>query len=264
MEDKEFEVLLSACAEVAQLFPDGVAYIGGIAVYLHAKNAPKTSELAEFTHDADFYISFADMGDLRDIEEVTPNRRLSKHQMVKRGFEFDIYTERQASLIVPYDLVIAHSKVYEGIRVASLEHLLVLKLEAFADRKGSAKGDKDAKDLLRIAAVAANSKEGFRAELMAPYLRDEHMALLDAVERGPQVLSLAQGNAMVAKNLRSQFAKVVDAIKHAASTQAAPPAKPDPKAPLPPSLGRGVFSPRAAAIERKKPSPAKSKLRKPG
>jgi predicted nucleotidyltransferase len=37
--------------------------------------------------------------------------------------------------------------VLGGIRVASLGHLLVLKLEAFADRRGSTKGDKDAKDL---------------------------------------------------------------------------------------------------------------------
>src|SRR6185436_10365237 len=105
-------------------------------------------------YDADFYISFADMGDLRDIEEVTANRRLSKHQMIKHGFEFDIYTERQSTLVLPYDVVLASSQIVGGIRVASPEHLLVLKLEAFADRKGSAKGDKDAKDLLRIAVAA--------------------------------------------------------------------------------------------------------------
>lgn len=217
MQDKEFEILLSACNEVASLFPDGVAYIGGIAVYLHAINKAGTSEIAEFTHDADFYISMADMGDLRDIEEVTPNRRLSKHQMVKKGFEFDIYTERQSSLIVPYDMVMAHSGFYGEIRVASLEHLLVLKLEAFADRKGSAKGDKDAKDLLRIVAVAALSENGFRVGLALPYLREEHIELLRLVERGPQVISLSRGNAMQAKKLRAQFAKIVDEID-AAST----------------------------------------------
>lgn len=209
MQDREFQVLMSACAEVAEQYPDGVVFIGGIAVYLHAKNHPDTSVFAEFTHDADFYISFADMGDLRDVEEVTPNRRLSKSQMVKRGFEFDIYVERQSSLIVPYDMVIAHSEVFDGIRVASLEHLLVLKLEAFADRKGSAKGDKDAKDLLRIAAVAALGGGGLRHELVLPYIRDEHRELLKAVERGPQVVALAHGNAMVAKQLRKSFSDVV-------------------------------------------------------
>lgn len=223
MENKEFEVLLSACSEVAETFPEGVAFIGGIAVYLHAVNQSETSRFAEFTHDADLYISLADMGDLRDIEEVTPNRRLSKHQMIKRGFEFDIYTERQSSLIVPYDMVLAHSSVLGGIRVASLEHLVVLKLEAFADRKGSAKGDKDAKDLLRIAAVAKRGSTPFRADLVAPYLRDEHMDLLKMVERGPQVLSLAQGNAMQAKQLRQDFSAIVSELKGLSETHEAPP-----------------------------------------
>jgi hypothetical protein len=211
MKDHEFEVLLSACSEVSELFPEGVVFIGGIAVFLHAKNQPSTAEFAEFTHDADFYISLADMGDLRDIEDVTPNRRLSKHQMIKRGFEFDIYTERQSSLVVPYDQVVAHSKVYDMIRVAALEHLLVLKLEAFSDRKGSSKGDKDAKDLLRIAAVSSHA--GFDPGLAAPFLRDEHLDLLESVERGAQALSLAQGNAMVAKTLRGQFSDVVRALR---------------------------------------------------
>lgn len=208
MDARDFETLLASCAEVSELFPDGVVFIGGIAVYLHAKNQEQTSELAEFTHDADFYISLADMGDLRDIEEVTANRRLSKHQMIKRGFEFDIYTERQSTLIVPYDVAVIASQVIGGIRVASLEHLIVLKLEAFADRKDSAKGDKDAKDLLRIAAVAKHCGAAFRASRVAPYLRDGHLDLLTRVEHGPHAMSLARGNAMQAKKLRQNLTKI--------------------------------------------------------
>lgn len=227
VQEQEFQVLLSACSEISELFPEGVVFIGGIAVFLHAKNQPSTTSLAEFTHDADFYISLSDMGDLRDMEELTPNRRLSKHQMIKRGFEFDIYTERQASLIVPYDQVVAHSKVYDQIRVAALEHLLVLKLEAFADRKGSAKGDKDAKDLIRIAAVA--STVGFDPQLATPYLRDEHLDLLETVERGPHALSLAHGNAMTAKALRSHFSQVTAALQSLAGSGHAAKHPPRPK-----------------------------------
>ena len=216
MDARDFETLLAACAEVAQLFPDGVVFIGGIAVYLHAKNHAQTSELAELTHDADFYISLADMGDLRDIEEVTANRRLSKHQMIKRGFEFDIYTERQSTLVVPYDVVLVASKVIGGIRIASLEHLMVLKLAAFADRKDSAKGDKDAKDLLRIAAVAKHSGVPFRAERVTPYLRDGHLELLTRVECGPHAMSLARGNAMQAKRLRQSLSKIIAELSRAA------------------------------------------------
>lgn len=194
------------------MFPEGVVFIGGIAVFLHAKNHPETADLAAFTHDADFYVSLADMGDLRDLEQVTANRRLSKHQMIKKGFEFDIYTERQSSLLVPYDAVLASCATAGGMRIASLEHLLVLKLEAFADRRGSAKGDKDAMDLLRIAAVARRSRPAFRPSLVLPYLRDAHRELLQAVERGPHPFALASGNAKRAKELRRDFEAIVAAL----------------------------------------------------
>lgn len=213
MRETEFQELLAACAELGALFPDGLVFIGGIAVYLHARNTPSVAQYAESTHDADFYVSLADMGDLRDIEEVTPNRRLSKHQLIKRGFEFDIYTERQSTLIVPYDAVAASSVRYEPFRIAGLEHLFVLKLEAFRDRRQSVKGEKDAKDLLRIAAVAQASKDGFDARLAAPYLRDEHLALLPLVHKSPVAAAMARGNAVAAKRLRGSLEQIMVALK---------------------------------------------------
>ncbi len=218
MDPKDFERLLAGCVEVAALFPDGVVFIGGIAVYLHARNLPSTSDLAELTHDADFYISLPDMGDLRDLEEVTPNRRLSKHQMIKDGFEYDIYTERQSRLIVPYDSVRVASEVIGernsgGIRVAALEHLLVLKLEAYKDRRDSSKGDKDAKDLLRIAAVAERGPSEFDVERVVPFLRPGHMDLLHLVARGSYAMSLARGNAKQAKGIRECLNNVLAALE---------------------------------------------------
>jgi hypothetical protein len=152
------------------------------------------------------------MGDLRDMEEVVPNRRLSKHQLTKDGFEFDIYTERHAALVVPYDAVRAASSVVGGIRTAALEHLLILKLDAFADRRASSKGDKDAKDLLRIAAVAARGDQPLRRRLALPYLRDEHLDLLSRVESGPHAISLAHGNAKVASGLRKDLRATIAAL----------------------------------------------------
>ncbi|MFN0062929.1 MAG: hypothetical protein ACKVPX_10485 [Myxococcaceae bacterium] len=214
MESAEFEQLVGACTELAQMFPDGLVFIGGIAVHLHVTNTASVRDLSEFTHDADFYISLADMGDLRDIEEVTPNRRLSKHQLIKRGFEFDVYTERQSNLIVPYDAVRAHAVLFEPFRVASLEHLLVLKLEAFRDRRQSAKGEKDAKDLVRIACVAQASKRAFDPSLAAPYLSDDHVELLELVRKGPAAVSMARGNAVLAKKLRAAVERVSTSLKN--------------------------------------------------
>lgn len=208
IENNDFQRLLTACDEVSHEYPNGVVYIGGIAVYLHAINNPRTEQYAESTHYADFYISFADMGDLRDAEEVVPNRRLNKHQMMRDGFEFDIYTERQSGLIVPYDAVMASAKQYEAFRVAGLEHLLALKLEAYRDRRSSAKGQKDAKDIYRIAILAAEGKDKFDWSLAEPYLTDEHLALLDEIRRGSAAVNMARGNAKLAKELRATVARL--------------------------------------------------------
>jgi hypothetical protein len=212
MDTKDFERLLRACTEVAIGFPDGVVFIGGIAVYLHAVNTLSVADLAETTHDADFYISLADMGDLRDLEEVTSNRKANKHQFRRHGFEFDIYTERQSRLIVPYDMVMGYSETYESVRVAGLTELFCLKLEAYRDRQSSAKGTKDAKDLLRIAAIAA-ARKGFDAERAAAYLSDDHASLLDGIGRGPAPMEMARGNAVKAKALRSMFVGMVAPLR---------------------------------------------------
>jgi hypothetical protein len=205
----DFQRLLVACDEVSHEYPEGVVYIGGIAVYLHAINNPRTEQYAESTHDADFYISLSDMGDLRDAEEVVPNRRLSKHQMMRDGFEFDIYTERQSGLIVSYDAVMASAKKYDAFRVAGLEHLLVLKLEAYRDRRQSTKGQKDAKDIFRIAMLAAEGETPFDWALADPYLTDEHFRLLEEVWRGTAAVNLARGNAKLAKALRATVGRLV-------------------------------------------------------
>ncbi|MDX2225998.1 MAG: hypothetical protein SFY92_02695 [Verrucomicrobiae bacterium] len=203
--DDDFEKLLRACLEFSMLFPDGVVFIGGIAVYLHAMNHEKTRALAEATHDADFYISLADMADLRDIEEVTANRRLNKHQLIKNGFEFDIYTERHSALIVPYDQIMAYSIVHDQMRLSSLEHLLILKLEAFRDRERSSKGQKDAKDLIRISLILTGTRSRIQRDLIFPFLSEDHLKALDRIARGPEFLSLAKGNAKEAKEMRTQF-----------------------------------------------------------
>lgn len=203
----EFDKLISSVNEISTLFQDGVVFIGGIAVYLHAINHNETAGMAEFTHDADLYISLADMADLRDIEEVTPNRRLSKHQFIKNGFDFDVYTERQSSLIIPYDEVMGNSVQYNSVRVAGLEHLFTLKLEAYRDRCQSAKGQKDAKDIIRIVRIASTGS--FDHSLVAGCLGDEHVELLKRIERGPEFMNLAKGNAMTAKSLRREFSSFI-------------------------------------------------------
>jgi hypothetical protein len=208
-EMKTFQHIL---VEVARLAEEhvGHVFIGGVAVYLHAVNDAKTKDAAETSHDADFMLALTDFADLRDTDEVVANRRLSKHQLIRDGVEFDVYVERQHRLLVPYDEAFAHAVTYDGIRVACLEHLLVLKLEAFRDRRHSAKGDKDARDLVTIGRLAGAK---LRAQLAAPYLRDEHVKLLDEVAASAVFTYIARGNAHEAKGLRRAFSEFVKRVR---------------------------------------------------
>lgn len=196
-----FQHILAEVERIAVEYP-GHVFIGGIAVYLHAIHRPESRELAESSHDADLMLSLADFADLRDQDEVVANRRLSKHQLIRHGVEFDIYVERQNHLLVPYDEAAAHRVSYGAIQVICLEHLVVLKLEALRDRFHSSKGDKDMRDLVTISRLAG---QDFRPALSGPFMRPAHLEMLEHVEASPVFTYMAKGNAHEAKHLRQAF-----------------------------------------------------------
>ena len=209
---KSFSDLLSVVSEVGRMYED-LIYIGGIAVYFHAINHEAAKQYAEATNDADLYISLANLSDLRNIEELTQNPRLGKQEFRKGGFSFDVYAERQSNLPVPYAQVAAHAVDYEGVRVASLEDMLVLKLEAAVDRHASAHGQKDAKDVIRI--LLLSNLGVFDAGRAVAYMRAGHFERLGLIVKGPEFVSLAQGNAKDAKALRSVCETAFLSIKSA-------------------------------------------------
>lgn len=225
-QDTAFDRLVAACSHLAHHFPEGLVFIGGMATYLHCAAHDATRDLAETTHDADLYISMADLVDLREMEDITSNQRLQKHHLVKDGFDFDIYTQRQSSLPVPYDEVAAHSQSHDLFRVACLEHLLVLKMSAYADRRGSSKGEKDARDIVRIAILSAETG-GSRLDLVDPYWTQEDVATLRAIGRGPAPLALMKGNPHKARAARQVIAQLSDAldVKMLAPPPPCPPGK---------------------------------------
>lgn len=178
-----------------------------VAVYLHIRR--KKAAFVEFSHDGDFYISLQDFGELRDIEEVTTNRRRGKHQIVKNGIDFDVYVERHNSLLVSHQDVERASVVIDDVRVASVEHLLLLKLDAYRNRRGSGKGEKDERDIIRLGYLLS---DGADLGLLAPYLTAEMVDMLRGVERSKQFLVMCQRNAQQASRVREAFCATVDQV----------------------------------------------------
>jgi hypothetical protein len=206
-----FAKILDLCSLLSGELAD-IVFIGGVAVYLHTLRRELAAAPPEASHDADFMISLSDYGILKDEEELTSTPRLAKHQMIVDGVEFDVYVERLNRLVVPYDEVFAHSEVIEGVRVACLEHLLVLKLEALEKRGHSSKGDKDRRDVAKIGLMLGRRT---RKSLIRPYARDEHIALLDDLSRSAIFFDLCSRNSHVAKRARTSFTAFAGDVRKA-------------------------------------------------
>jgi len=200
----DFKHVLDVSLNLAAGLP-GHVFIGGVAVYLHTVNHRTTQKYAEVSHDSDVMVSLVDLSVLRDQVEVVANRRLGKQQVIIDGVEIDVYVERQNNLAVPYDELLAHASNYNAehvtMRAACPEHLLVLKLDACLSRRGSAKGDKDERDVVRLASLGST----FHPELCEPYLGDEHAAVLKQVARSRVFSAMCEYNDHEAKKLRQTF-----------------------------------------------------------
>jgi hypothetical protein len=200
-----FSKILNLSRTLSHELPD-VVFIGGVAVYLHLIHKTLKTIPLEASHDADFMISFSDYGILKDEEEITPTPRLAKHQMILDNVEFDVYVERLNRLVVPYDEVFARSAVIEQTRIACLEHLLVLKLEALKHRGHSSKGEKDRRDIAKIGLLLGRRT---RKTLVQPYMRKDLTKLLLDVAKSSIFFDMCSRNAHTAKKAKTSFSSFV-------------------------------------------------------
>jgi hypothetical protein len=134
-----------------------IVFIGGIAVFLHLIKNRENQHLIEFSHDIVLAISLVNFYDLRTEKDIIKNNRLNKHEMISKGISIDIYVEKNNSLCVPFEEILQEKNTtLDNFNIASLEHLLILKLKAFEDRKNSSKGDKDKRDIIKIIYLMSN------------------------------------------------------------------------------------------------------------
>jgi hypothetical protein len=206
MTDAEHWAKLQRLAKgLGEKCPDAV-FIGGLAVFAHA--ARLGSRWQETSHDVDLCISAEGKGTLRERYDTTSNPQLHKDSVRIESEDFDVYTEYQNDLAIPYDLIASFSVTSEGFRVASLEHLLVLKIDAALGRPETLKGEKDLRDLVRILTLLKEPRE----ELIAPYLTPEREGVLQRVTKRADVL-LAMGlNPHEASRYRPGIAETVKTI----------------------------------------------------
>lgn len=196
-----------------EFFPEDIVAIGGIAVYLHAYDNVKKNKnnnlydyndgelILEGTHDGDFYITQNIMFEFKELESnIVMNKRLRKHELKKNNTSYDIYKEYENDLCIDNQELQNNSIVIDNIRVASLEHLLALKLKAAMDptRTTSKKGEKDFRDIIKIVFLNPDltNKNNFSSE--------ELDFVKQAIQKNNSYQIIAQGNNFYANKIKNK------------------------------------------------------------
>jgi hypothetical protein len=179
--------------EMCETFGRDFIVIGGWAI--HSYNCKP------YSFDGDAMISCEAAGTLRDSFIVTKNARLKKSQFIcEAGCDIDIYIENQHGLAVPFEEMQAHAKEKDGMIVACVEHLIVLKLKAIENRGHTPKGAKDKEDILALLINCEIEKK----EIIKSYLEEEDFEKIkDIIENRKTLMTLANNNADKAKRLKN-------------------------------------------------------------
>lgn len=205
-----------AVAELLTKQHDDAILIGGVATMLWCREVNLPFEVI---HELDFVVGLSCYSALRDEYYLVRDAKLAKQKLTIGEIECDIYVERQNNLGVPYPDIAAGAKMMSAIRVADVVSLLILKLDAYADRRSTNKGFKDLRDIGRLLCMI----ESPDVDLMLQWMMSGRLELLRRVARDIPWLSIAGGNSQEAAKLAKRGRP--DALTDLIESKLATPAK---------------------------------------
>lgn len=118
--------------------------IGGWAAYLYNGHGK--------SKDIDIIVDYATLDQMRTaFPQLVKNTRLAKYEIPGDQFDIDIYVPYfSETLSIPPEYIQQHTMYVDGFELPEVEMLLALKLGAYADRAGTAKGNKDLMDIMGL------------------------------------------------------------------------------------------------------------------
>ena len=99
----------------------------------------------------DIIVDYDVLAKMKETAEVFKNERLRKYEINEGNFDIDIYVPHYSELGIDIEEIQNNSANKEGFAVPVLEILFLLKLFAWHNRRGSAKGQKDELDIFGLA-----------------------------------------------------------------------------------------------------------------
>lgn len=115
--------------------------IGGWAIYLLAKQ--------QKSKDIDIVVSISELQKFKP-EGLAKNDKLKKYEIKKEEIDIDIYVEHYSRLAIPVEDIKNYIFEIGGFKTASPELMIILKQQAYNERKNSIKGEKDLIDIMSL------------------------------------------------------------------------------------------------------------------
>jgi len=165
--------------------------IGGWAVYSYTR--------ALKSKDIDIIVDYGELAKFREDFEVFKNDRLKKYEIKTGEFDIDIYVPHYSELGIEIEMIQEDAISREGFRTPELEMLFLLKLHAWNERRGSAKGRKDELDIFSLAFLPEFDWKRYSKYLRAVGLERLGGSFLDLLKNTKSIPELAINEQKMAK-----------------------------------------------------------------
>lgn len=165
--------------------------IGGWAVYLYTR--------ALKSKDIDIIIDYPELAKMREKNEVFKNDRLKKYEIKTGEFDIDIYLPHYSELGIDAQEIKKKSIAREGFVVPELEMLFLLKLFAWKNRRGSAKGRKDELDIFSLIFLPEFNSTKYLAQVKKLSMDKLHKDLVALIKNTSRIEELGINEQKMAK-----------------------------------------------------------------
>lgn len=178
--------------------------IGGWAVFLYSR--------ALKSKDIDIIVDYGELNKLKENYTVFKNERLKKYEIKFGEFDVDIYVPHYSDLGIDIEEIKKRLSLREGFHVPEVQVLLLLKLYAWEQRRGSTKGEKDALDIFSLILLPEFDWRAYLALVKVFQFEKYHRLFVELLKKTYRVKEL-DINEQKLSRLKKQFFQKLGIIK---------------------------------------------------
>lgn len=174
--------------------------IGGWAVFLYSR--------ALKSKDIDIILDYEELSKMKEKYDIFKNERLKKYELKFEEIDVDIYLPHYSDLGIDIKRIKEKTSLREGFRVPEPEILLLLKLYAWENRRGSIKGQKDEIDIFSLAILSNFDWQKYYGLTKEFNLEKEHRNFIVLIKKTREIKELKineQKMSKIRKNILKFF-----------------------------------------------------------